>query len=171
MLTVAIARPPFTYTTCFFIFCNLIIHENFISNSSCALYIYVRASLFGWLVSIFDWFQSVYLHPYNTLCHDTTRHNIYTYVAHLKLPFLLYWNLAMIMCFELYCCEVENWKLKATMAINYGLTLFVLAPTLSFNWTIVQAFSKSKLCKLLLKLFIHELLFRLPFYVFICLFF
>jgi hypothetical protein len=30
------------------------IHENFISASSCALYIYVCAYLFGWLVSIFD---------------------------------------------------------------------------------------------------------------------
>jgi len=32
------------------------IHENFISTSSCALYIYVRAYLFNWLVSTFDWF-------------------------------------------------------------------------------------------------------------------
>jgi hypothetical protein len=32
------------------------IHENFISTSSYALYIYVRASLFGYLVSTFDWF-------------------------------------------------------------------------------------------------------------------
>jgi hypothetical protein len=30
------------------------IHENFISASFCALYIYVCAYLFGWLVSIFD---------------------------------------------------------------------------------------------------------------------
>jgi len=32
------------------------IHENFISTSSCALYIYMRASFFGWLVFIFAWF-------------------------------------------------------------------------------------------------------------------
>jgi hypothetical protein len=32
------------------------IHENFIPASSCALYIYVCASLFGLLVSTFDWF-------------------------------------------------------------------------------------------------------------------
>jgi hypothetical protein len=28
--------------------------DNFISDSSCALYIYVHAYLFGWLVSTFD---------------------------------------------------------------------------------------------------------------------
>jgi hypothetical protein len=33
------------------------IHENFISTSSCALYIYVRPSLFGWLVSTFHCFS------------------------------------------------------------------------------------------------------------------
>jgi hypothetical protein len=32
------------------------IHENFISTSSCALYIYVHASLFGLLVSTLEWF-------------------------------------------------------------------------------------------------------------------
>jgi hypothetical protein len=32
------------------------IHENFILASSCALYIYVHAFLFGWLVSTFDLF-------------------------------------------------------------------------------------------------------------------
>jgi hypothetical protein len=32
------------------------IHENFILVSSYALYIYVRASIFGWLISTFDWF-------------------------------------------------------------------------------------------------------------------
>jgi hypothetical protein len=61
------------------------IHENFISTSSCALYIYVCvcAYLFGWLVSTFDWFQSFFLvefpmdlHPYDTVCHDITCHNI-----------------------------------------------------------------------------------------------
>jgi hypothetical protein len=32
------------------------IHDDFISASSCALYIYVCAYLFGWIVSTFDWF-------------------------------------------------------------------------------------------------------------------
>jgi hypothetical protein len=32
------------------------IHENFISASFYALYIYVRASFFGWLIFTFDWF-------------------------------------------------------------------------------------------------------------------
>ncbi len=39
------------------------------------IYIYARAYLFGWLVFIFDWFQSVCLHLYDTICHDITRHN------------------------------------------------------------------------------------------------
>ncbi len=33
------------------------------------------------------------------------------------------------------------------MVINYGMTFFVLAPTLNFNVTIVQISSKPKLCK------------------------
>ncbi len=36
------------------------IHENFLLVSSCALYVYVCASLFGWLVSTFDRFLSFY---------------------------------------------------------------------------------------------------------------
>jgi len=58
------------------------IHENFISTSYCAVYIYVRASFFGWLVSTFDWFKSfcliefiMDLHLYNIVCHDTTPHD------------------------------------------------------------------------------------------------
>jgi len=33
-----------------------VIHENFISASSCALYIYAHAYIFSWLVFTFDWF-------------------------------------------------------------------------------------------------------------------
>jgi hypothetical protein len=33
------------------------------------------------------------------------------------------------------------------MVINYGMTFFVLTPTLSFDVTIVQISSKPKLCK------------------------
>jgi hypothetical protein len=53
------------------------IYENFILASSYALYIYVRAYLFGWLIFTFDWCEffclvkfPMDLHPYDTVCHD-----------------------------------------------------------------------------------------------------
>jgi hypothetical protein len=53
------------------------IHENFISASSCALYIYVRAYLFSWLVNL--WLVLVFLfnrvyYGCTPLRHRTSRH-------------------------------------------------------------------------------------------------
>jgi len=49
------------------------------------VYICVHASIFSWLVYTFDWLWSfclvkfiTYLHPYDPVCHDTTRHDITT---------------------------------------------------------------------------------------------
>jgi len=55
MLTTAITQPPFTYIMFSFLL-FILTHENFILASFYALYIYVRAFLFGGLVSTFDWF-------------------------------------------------------------------------------------------------------------------
>jgi hypothetical protein len=48
----------------------------------CVVYICVHTYLFSWLVSTFNWFLFVCLaefptnsHPYDTVCHDITRHD------------------------------------------------------------------------------------------------
>ncbi len=82
MLTVAITRPLFTYTTFFFLLFNLwymIIH---LSLFLCI--VYICACISFWLISFYLWlvlvflFSRVYygLHPYDTVHHNTTRHDI-----------------------------------------------------------------------------------------------
>ncbi len=48
--------------TCSFFFCNSMIHENFISTSFCALYIYIICvCIYFWLINFYLWLVLVFL--------------------------------------------------------------------------------------------------------------